>query len=608
MSFGETIVPDNRLTSKESGNRSPRQGPDEVTLTSTLLGEGGMGRVTLAKQRSLDREVAVKTLRENRIDPLSIESLIRESKLTGRLEHPNIIPVHTLTDDENRLPMLIMKRIEGVSWAETFRDPALIPSRYTAGRDILETHLHILLEVCDALHFAHSKGIIHRDLKPDNVMLGAYGEVYVLDWGIAVSMNAEDKGILPLASEIDSVSGTPHYMAPELASGDPEKTGPRTDVYLLGALLHEILTGTPRHQGKTLMEILLKACKSDPVKYAPEVPTELGAIANRATAPEPDQRFESAEQFRRAVLSYLRHRDSYRITKNTVIRLRELEEKIKAPDDEDHSSKIYNLYSQCRFGFGQALEIWPENLAASQSQEQAITLMATYEIGQKDEKAAALLLEELKAAPPELLKALEELRKRLLVKESHLERLHRIEQAVDVNAASRERAVMALILGVLWGLVPALHSILVRTETVALDYPSYFVQFFGPTSLALIVVVVMRHRIIKNRVTFRIIKAIFVNLGANLLARVCCLLIGAPVTTAIAMENTIAAFCIALIATLIDRRLWPASLVFGTAALLVSLQPAFALEISAAANLLGLWTVALLWWLRSPLHESAAST
>ncbi len=619
LELGETIVPET-LTRNDSSERRRKEllqghlGEDrDLDLSRgyhilATIGEGGMGLVRLANQAALRREVAVKTVRPDRLEDATVDSLLRESLITGRLEHPNIIPVHTLsTTDEG--PMLVMKHVEGVSWAETLLDPDRMPPRFQAGRDLFEAHLHILLAVCDALHFAHNKGIIHRDLKPDNVMLGNFGEVYVLDWGLAVSMNPDDEGILPLVSEIDTVAGTPHYMAPEMVVADPEGIGPRTDTYLLGAILHEILTDTPRHQAKGFPAIFIEAYRSAPVEYHHDVPAELGAIANRATAADPDERFPDTESFRLAIANYLRHRDSYRLTQTANRRLGELQEAIDqwfADPDQDESARdqIYLLFAPCRFGFEQALDIWSDNMRAQRGRRAALQTMADFELRQEDEKAASLLINELSPPDPELLERLEALQELLSARDSRVQRLQRIEHAVDINLASRERAIMAAILGIVWGAVPATHAALIRMGFIALDYTTYFIQFFGPLSLAAIVVFTMRRRIIANAATLRIIQAIFVNLAANFLARFCIWLIGGPITTAIAIENVIAAFCIALIATLLDRRIWAASLVFAAAAIGVALAPNFALEISALANTFGLFAVAVLWWLRSPAHQA----
>ncbi len=208
----------------------------------TTLGEGGMGVVHLATQATMGRHVAVKTLRAGAGDLDATLRILREAWITGALEHPNVVPVYDVGVDASGAPIIVMKRIAGSAWCDLIADTGEIAKRFSVG-DPFEWNLRILASVCNAVHFAHSRGILHRDLKPENVMVGAFGEVYVLDWGIAVSMDDDPSGRLPLASQATEIAGTPCYMAPEMLLGDPTALSPRTDVYLLGAIFYEIFAG-----------------------------------------------------------------------------------------------------------------------------------------------------------------------------------------------------------------------------------------------------------------------------------------------------------------------------------------------------------------------------
>ncbi|MFT7625987.1 MAG: serine/threonine protein kinase, partial [Myxococcota bacterium] len=278
------LAQDGTIVDPRGPNRFPMPAGDTAPLpladgaalrVGATIGSGGMGLVRSAVQVPLDREVAVKSLRPDVQRTLGAAELVREARVTGRLEHPNIVPIHALAADEDHQPLLVMKRIDGVPWTD-----------YLASKP-LDFHLDVLLDVCNALSFAHSRGVIHRDLKPENVMNGAFGEVYLLDWGLAVSTDPELADRMQLARDITRLAGTPQYMAPEMAAANASQIGEQTDVYLLGSVLHECVTGTYRHDGNDLRATLLQSWMSEPKTYDETVPRELGGICNRAAARDP---------------------------------------------------------------------------------------------------------------------------------------------------------------------------------------------------------------------------------------------------------------------------------------------------------------------------------
>ena len=189
------------------------------------LGRGGMGVVLRAEQRSLERDVAVKTTDVS--DERAARALVREGRLMGGLEHPSVVPVHALGMGAAGRPLLVMKRVEGVTWRTLLRDPEHEGWKPLLGghQDRLRAHVEILAEVCRALAFAHDRGVVHRDVKPENVMIGGFGEVYLLDWGVALRLRDRETDAIALV-------GTPGYLAPEMISGNPEEVDARTDVYL----------------------------------------------------------------------------------------------------------------------------------------------------------------------------------------------------------------------------------------------------------------------------------------------------------------------------------------------------------------------------------------
>ena len=332
--------------------RSETAGVEQLELLHKV-GEGGAGVVWAAEQRALGRRVAVKQLRDSRRATAGGQ-LLREALVTGRLEHPNIVPVHGLGRDDDGNPLIVLKFIEGERWREAFVPLFATPEPVDATE--LERQLGILVQVCNAVAFAHSRGVIHRDLKPDNVMIGTFGEVYVLDWGLAVSVQPQS-GLRP-ASAIDAPEGTPPYMAPEMASSDGERIDCRTDVFLLGAILHELVTGRPPNHGETMGEVLASAYQCAPPSFEPWVPDELAQICRTAIAKDPTARFGTVLELRDAIAAFVRHRASRLLAADAAARLERLERSL---DDLSEEQSVGATEAECRLAFDLALREWPDN-------------------------------------------------------------------------------------------------------------------------------------------------------------------------------------------------------------------------------------------------------
>ncbi|MEM1303597.1 MAG: protein kinase, partial [Planctomycetota bacterium] len=288
--------------------RAYRLGKDETRGPNDFLFEGksfkgGMGVVHSTRQRSLDRRVAVKQVKaEMSANEADRNKFISEAVITGQLEHPNIIPVHDLGLASDGLPFYSMKFVEGDEWEKQLK---------TLGE---EENLSILIQVSQAIAFAHSRDIIHRDLKPSNVMLGGYGEVLVMDWGLAARLDGSD--IPP--------SGTPVYMPPETAlqyldytkgriGGKKSTTrrvppGTYSDIYLLGGLLFKIVTGRAPHKGKTTFECLKAAARNEIVKTSRR--GELLDIAYKALKTDPGERHRDVAEFIDEIRAYQAHAQS----------------------------------------------------------------------------------------------------------------------------------------------------------------------------------------------------------------------------------------------------------------------------------------------------------
>lgn len=358
----------------------------EFELGETL-GTGGMGQVVSAKQKALQRSVAIKFLKHEGDDSTL---LLREAIATGRLEHPNIVPIHVLAKTPAGVPFFTMKRVEGTPWSDALK-----------GKRSLVEHLEILQRVCDAIAFAHDRGVIHRDVKPANVLIGAFGEVYLVDWGLAASMVPDS--VLPRASEA-GLAGTPGYFAPEMARPDG-KLGPWTDVFLLGATLYEVLMGRPPWSGASIEETIAVATSGKEPALDSMVPTELANICRRAMKRDPAERFESAKAFKEAITGYLRHHEAYELHERTVEKLDELERALRG---EASAVPVERLFTECRFGFEQVRRAWPDFEPARVSLRKTLVSMVRYELSRNAPQSARALLSEIVQPPTELVMQVED--------------------------------------------------------------------------------------------------------------------------------------------------------------------------------------------------------
>jgi len=295
------VAGDNELSGEEA--RAERLPTPSHLRIERELGRGAMGHVHPAIDRNLLRHVALKRLDREYVDSADYRNgFIAEAQITGQLEHPNIVPVHELSIDARGVPFFTMKLVQGVSFSTWMTSQEMGPER-------LEHGLEILLKVCDAVAYAHHRGVIHRDLKPDNVMVADFGQVYLMDWGLARLTKTH-----PASSAHKDQSGpvgTPAYMAPEQARGVPEDMDERTDVFGLGAMLYELVTGKlPYGKPAPARVIMLRAHLGEivPVETAAPggVPRYLQSIIERATHPEPNQRYPTVVALQQDLRKFLR--------------------------------------------------------------------------------------------------------------------------------------------------------------------------------------------------------------------------------------------------------------------------------------------------------------
>lgn len=558
------------------------------------LAEGGMGRLYVADQTSLRREVVVKMALPGENEAETSARLLQESWLTGLLEHPNIVPVYQLGKDRKGQPMLVMKRIEGVPWSDILSHQATPPAEPTNTNPSLDWHIRILIQVCNAMEFAHNKGIIHRDLKPENIMVGGFGEVYVLDWGIAVSCHESDKGRIPLVRETQGIAGTPAYMAPEMARGENHKLGYSTDIYLLGAILHEIITGSPPHRKNTLLESLFSIYRSEPQNYGELVPRPLVSICHRAMHADPSQRFADVSTFRLALQDFLHHRESLNLSthaRQVIPQIRSLLDNTQALDEQD----LYSQFGRCHFGLQHALEIWADNEEALSALQELLELMFAYEMQQENVKAAGRWLAEMPTVREDLKQQWEALSQRLSHEKEHLHTLERLAFETDLRVGAHSRRLVILWIGAVWGITPlALHFVEVMGWYRA-DHLDFLWMHLGFGGVLLLATFFGRNHLLRNQVNRQIMKFLGLLVITFLVQRVVVLSMEIPFQQTAVLEMVIFFMFIGIFAILYDRRMYYPAALYLLALSSSIFWPTYLLVFLSVAHFFGTITLAWLW-------------
>lgn len=595
---GSTIVPAEGAADSRRGRAQALLGELGVRRSDSLriertLGEGGMGIVHLAEQTSMGRRVAVKTLKAEHRDPTSSMRLVREAWITGALEHPNIMPVYDVAVDASGTPQVVLKRIEGVDWATLLASPDQLRGR--ADGDAEEWNLRTLVEVCNALHFAHDRGVIHRDLKPENVMIGAFGEVYVVDWGIAVSLREDENPRLPRVTEATGLAGTPLYMAPEMVRGDTSLLSVRTDVYLLGSVLFELITGRPPHEGPTLLSIFAQALSSPP-EIPKTVPGEIADICRRAMARDPADRYASVTEFRRAVVEYLEHRGSMRLARNAEQRLTDLLNAIRDPGEVRASdAAVHHLFGECRFGFRAALDAWEGNVEAREGLRRAITAMAEREVAAGNVAAARVLVGELGDAAGELRAKLAGVEQALVVDAQRREQLEVLERDQDPAIGSRTRFVMSIAFGITWTVLPILAQLVFNAVGLK-PSPRYALMIaFVMLPLALGVGYWARDSLSKTAINRHIYSLLLLTLVAQIVLASALMLMGVESVESVALNFFLGFTVVGAGAITVDARLWPTAAGYALALYAGVLWPNALLYLMGGSHLVLTANVAAIW-------------
>jgi serine/threonine-protein kinase len=566
---------------------------DRDLETKGILGEGGMGRVLRARQHSLGRDVAVKVARTSvsgAQDASAVAALLHEASIAGSLEHAVIVPLHALGTDASGQPAIVMKRVEGVPWRDLIRDvahPAWSDLRRTDD-DPLEFHLAVFLRVCDAIEFAHAHGVVHRDIKPENVMVGRFGEVHLLDWGIALRIDDA------APSEVShALVGTPAYMAPEMLTGPPSAIGPRTDVYLLGATLHEALTASPRHAGATLHDVLASVYESAPYSYPNQVPAELAAICNRATAREAEGRHATAAELRRAVVEYRKHRGSIALATAASERLATLRSRIAAGDLGAEASRLAN---ECRFGFMQALREWDENEIARVGHRDCVIATVDLELARGNAAGARIALQESADAPAPLVARVEAAEAAARSIQERAARADRIEGEFDLSRAAAPRIAVVFAFAALMLVNLFVQSRLPKPAPADPATWAILPPFVLPWCALAPTLYMVRKRLFATVINRRLVGVLLMTAAATLVHRVFAISAGTPVMTVYWTDLVIAAGVCAMGAAMVLGILWWIVPILLAGALAIPRAPnltrtifGFTLLAAALAASVGVW-------------------
>jgi hypothetical protein len=535
------------------------------------LARGGMGEVLLATQPALRRTVAVKRAASPR-NLQAVAAVLREAWIAAWLDHPHILPVHDLVQDGGE-PLLVMKRIEGAVWSAKI------------GRDgtSLDQQIPVFLQVCDALRYAHARGVVHLDIKPDNIMVGEFGEVYLLDWGLAAAFRGDAPPWMPRSAQIDRVVGTPLFMAPEQAAAAGHLLGPATDIYQLGALLYLLGSGQPPRRG-SLAEVLA-AARGGTLPDLDLLPPALRPVCARAMAAAPAERYPDVAALAAAVVQVQRYRNADQLTAEGLERLRLLRH------GEVEPQRAERVATESAFAFDQALGIWPDSPEALAGRMALVHWQVRHDLDRGAAELAAARLAVLDEPPADLRADVDAALARARTVQADAEALRRQH---DQESGRSARARSMALLGVLflgWHLTFGYldrHVVPIRFGTL------HATSVFALAAFGL-GVWLMRSRLpqtVFNRTVLYCLGAAFVWAPFYWL---CCQGLGLSARQALALSVCIYALFTATMAAAIEPRLRWTALAILPIGLAAARWPAYAHDFSGLVTVLMGWTLTWLW-------------
>ncbi|MCC5876994.1 MAG: protein kinase [Candidatus Sumerlaeia bacterium] len=405
----EALYPPGEMASRLLPNLDLRLSESSYRMLCPFA-EGGFGEVWIGEQSSLKRVVAIKMLRETRrmqadsnpqIRDFLFRSFLLEAITTAQLDHPNIVPVHDISIGEDGWPILAMKLVKGESWRKVLAEDY----RTLSVDEYLSKHLDILITVMQAVAFAHSRGVVHRDIKPEQVMIGEFGQIHLMDWGLAMSVLDEERqreegavyfSGIETRETAPSPGGTPAYMAPEQTLEHAKSICFQTDVYLLGGILYGILTGKPPRTGNELDNCLSMAARGeyDPLEKTGKdrvIPPDLARIVQRALQPKPANRIQSVVEFIEEIQNYLSGKsnldEATLLAEAAETRLTDLVAR-SANRERGDVAGIYSGYSECLYDLDRARSLAPRVVRILPLREKLIFNYAKFALREKDLKLA----------------------------------------------------------------------------------------------------------------------------------------------------------------------------------------------------------------------------
>lgn len=345
----------------------------------------------------------------------------------------------------------------------------------------------VLRATRDPVEFAHSHDVVHRDLKPDNVMLGAFGEVYVVDWGLALNL-------VELTDEAPfQASGTPGYMAPEMVMGPLSSIDARSDVYQLGSLLHRIITGLPRHHKETVLGTLIATTMNETTPLHEDSPAGLVALCERACAPEPADRFATVAAFREAIEVYQGQLAARNLAADAMQELQSLQTLLAEEADDN---LVRAAFARSQVEFEQSLRLWPQGPTAAQGRRELLFTMLRYELAHTNLPAARGLIESLDDVPQSLMGELVRLEE---AERAQSDRLAYLEREIDPSVARPHRLRLASITA---GFMVAVMVVSIvrepRLGVIAMNPTQLLVSWLPYGGILCVFLLIFRHRFFAN--------------------------------------------------------------------------------------------------------------